>query len=138
MRSMTVFNYLLEATVIGSVMILLVIAVRALLRERLGSRAIYVAWLLVALRLLLPLSLPNPAMDEFRPGFSVDVAARPVADQVRQRVIDASYSASSLLDGAEGGALEALAQHTSSGEAGKWILLGWLCVALILRRDGVA
>ena len=33
MRSMTVFNYLLEATVIGSVIILLVIAVRALLRE---------------------------------------------------------------------------------------------------------
>ena len=32
MRSMTVFNYLLEATVIGSVIILLVIAVRALLR----------------------------------------------------------------------------------------------------------
>lgn len=69
MRSMTVFNYLLEATVIGSVIILLVIAVRALLRDRLGSRAIYVAWLLVALRLLLPLSLPNPVMDEFRPAF---------------------------------------------------------------------
>ena len=126
------FNYLLEATVIGSVMILLVIAVRALLRERLGSRAIYVAgcWWRCACCCRFP--LPNPAMDEFRPGFSVDVAARPVADQVRQRVIDASYSASSLLDGAEGGALEALAQHTSSGEAGKWILLGWLCVALIL------
>ena len=132
MRSMTVFNFLLEATVIGSVIILLVIAVRALLRDRLGSRAIYAAWLLVALRLLLPLSLPNPVMDEFRPGFSVDVAARPVADQVRQRVIDASYSASTLLDGVEGGALEALAQHTSSGVAGKWILLGWLCVALAL------
>ena len=84
MRSMTIFNYLLEATVIGSALILLVIAVRALLRDRLGSRAIYVAWLVVALRLLLPLSLPNPAMDEFRPGLSVDVAARPVADQVRQ------------------------------------------------------
>ena len=132
MRSMTVFNFLLEATVIGSVIILMVIAVRALLRDRLGSRAIYAAWLLVALRLLLPLSLPNPVMDEFRPGFSVDVAARPVADQVRQRVIDASYSASTLLDGVEGGALEALAQHTSSGVAGKWILLGWLCVALAL------
>ena len=103
MRSMTVFNFLLEATVIGSVIILMVIAVRALLRDRLGSRAIYAAWLLVALRLLLPLSLPNPVMDEFRPGFSVDVAARPVADQVRQRVIDASYSASTLLDGVEGG-----------------------------------
>lgn len=132
MRSMTVFNYLLEATVIGSVIILLVIAVRALLRDRLGSRAIYVAWLLVALRLLLPLSLPNPVMDEFRPGFSVDMAARPVADQVRQRVIDASYSASNLLDGMEGGALEALAEQTSRGVAGKWILLGWLCVALAL------
>lgn len=55
-----------------------------------------------------------------------------MADQVRQRVIDASYSASTLLDGVEGGALEALAQHTSSGVAGKWILLGWLCVALAL------
>ena len=132
MRSMTVFNYLLEATVIGSVMILLLIAVRALLRERLGSRAIYVGWLLVALRLLLPLSLPNPIMDEFRPGFSVDMAARPVAAQVRQRVIDAGYNASSLLSGAEGGALEALAEQTNSGTAGKWILLGWLCVTLIL------
>ena len=67
MRIMTVFNYLLEATVIGSVIILMVIAVRALLRERLGSRAIHAAWLLVALRLLLPLTLPNPFMDEFRP-----------------------------------------------------------------------
>ena len=132
MRSMTVFNYLLEATVIGSVMILLLIAVRALLRERLGSRAIYVGWLLVALRLLLPLSLPNPIMDEFRPGFSVDMAARPVAAQVRQRVIDAGYNASSLLSGAEGGALEVLAEQTNSGTAGKWILLGWLCVTLIL------
>ena len=37
MRSMTVFNYLLEATVIGSVIILLVIAVRALLRDRIIS-----------------------------------------------------------------------------------------------------
>lgn len=132
MRSMTVFNFLLEAAVIGSAIILLVIAVRALLRDKLGSRAVYAAWLLVALRLLIPLSLPNPIMDEFRPGFSVDLAARPVADQVRQRVIDAGNNASSLLSGAEGGALAALAEHTSSGNAGKWVLLGWLCVALAL------
>ena len=39
MRSMTVFNFLLEATVIGSVIILLVIAVRALLRDRLPCTA---------------------------------------------------------------------------------------------------
>ena len=94
---MTVFNYLLEATVFGSVLILLVIAVRALLRHRLGNRAIYAAWLLVALRLLLPITLPNPVMDEFRPGLSIDTGARPVADQVRQRVIDAVYEASQLL-----------------------------------------
>ena len=39
MRSMTVFNYLLEATLLGSILILLVTAVRALLRRRLGSSA---------------------------------------------------------------------------------------------------
>ena len=40
MRSMTVFNYLLEATLLGSVLILLLVAVRALVRDRLGSRAL--------------------------------------------------------------------------------------------------
>ena len=52
MRSMTVFNYLLEAALFGSIFILLVTALRALFRRRLGSRAVYAAWLLPALRLL--------------------------------------------------------------------------------------
>ena len=56
MRSMTVFNYLLEATLFGSVLILLLVTVRALLRDRLGSRMIYAGWLIAALRLLTPLS----------------------------------------------------------------------------------
>ena len=85
MRSMTVFNFLLEATVIGSVIILLVIAVRALLRDRLGSRAIYAAWLLVALRLLLPLSLPNPVMDEFRSRWRRTSVPFPVSWTVKMK-----------------------------------------------------
>lgn len=130
MRSMTIFNYLLEATVIGSALILLVIAVRALLRDRLGSRAIYAAWLVVALRLLLPLSLPNPVMDEFRPGLSVDVAARPVADQVRQRVIDAGYDVASLLSAGESSPLRTFAAQTRGGYTGKWVLILWIGVAV--------
>lgn len=130
MRSMTIFNFLLEASVMGSVLILLVIAVRALTRERLGSRAIYAAWFLVALRLLLPLSLPNPAMDEFRPGLSADLDARPVADQVRQRVIDAGLRVSDMVSDEAGGPLRSFAVQTSSGNTGKWILLGWIVVAV--------
>lgn len=125
MRSMTVFNYLLEATLMGSILILLVTAVRLLLRDRLGSRAIYAAWLLVALRLLLPITLPNPAMDELRPGFSVDVEARPVADQVRQRVIDTGHNVSALLGRGDDSAIRRFTVHTSKGETGRWILLGW-------------
>ena len=125
MRSMTVFNYLLEATLFGSVLILLVFAVRLMLRNRLGSRAVYIAWLLVALRLLLPFSLPNPAMDEFRPGFSTDAEARPVADQVRQRVIDAGRQISSLLGTEEDGVLQTFTQRTDEGRTGRWVLLVW-------------
>ena len=130
MRSMTVFNFLLEATLLGSVLILLVVAVRALLRARLGNRAVYIAWLLVALRLLLPLSLPNPAMDEFRPGFSTDAAARPVADQVRQRVIDAGRQISSLLGAEEEGVLQTFTQRTGEGRTGRWVLLVWAGVGM--------
>ena len=130
MRSMTVFNYLLEATLMGSILILLATAVRMLLRDRLGSRAIYVVWLLVALRLLLPITLPNPAMDGLRPGFSVDVEARPVADQVRQRVIDTGYSVSTLLGRGDDSAIRRFTARTSDGETGRWILLGWGVTAI--------
>jgi len=129
---MTVFNYLLEATLFGSVLILLVVAVRMLLRHRLGSRAIYASWLVVMLRLLLPISIPNPFMDEFRPGFSVDVAARPVADQVRQRLIDTGYNVSAMLPGDGGDSFARFAVHTSGGETGRWFLLAWLAIALLV------
>lgn len=132
MRSMMVFNYLLEATLFGSVLILLAVAVRMLLRDRLGSRAVYAAWLLVALRLLLPISIPNPFMDEFRPGFSTDVDARPVAAQVRQRLIDTGYSVSSLLPDGAGEPFERFAVHTSGGQTGRWFLFLWMALALVV------
>ena len=55
MRSVTFFNFLLEATLVGSVLIALMLPVRVLLRRKTGSVVVYAAWLLVALRLLLPL-----------------------------------------------------------------------------------
>ena len=66
-RTIMVFNYLLEAALFGGVMILLLLVVRRLLRGKLGSGVIYAAWLLVAVRLLLPIALPNPAMNDLRP-----------------------------------------------------------------------
>lgn len=130
MRSMTVFNYLLEATLFGSILILLVVTARVLLRHRLGSRAIYASWLVVAARLLLPISLPNPLMDEFRPGLSVDVEARPVADQLRRRLIDTGYNVSSILPGDGRDGFAHFAHSTSDGETGKWFLLAWFVMAL--------
>lgn len=132
MRSMTVFNFLLEATLFGSVMILLLVTARMLLRDRLGSRAIYAGWGLTALRLLLPLSIPNPVMDEFRPGFSVDQAARPVADQVRQRMIDAGYSLSAVLPGNSGASAADFARNLHFGLSGRWFLIAWGVVALLV------
>ena len=132
MRSMTVFNYLLEATLFGSVLILLVVAVRLLLRHHLGSRLIYALWGVCALRLLLPISFPNPFMDEFRPGFSVDVEARPVAAQVRQRLIDTGYNVSALLPGEGGDSFESFALHIREGSTGRWFLLAWMMIAVIV------
>lgn len=130
MRSMTIYNYLLEAGVFGSVLILLVITLRMLLRRRLGSRTIYAAWALAALRLLLPISIPNPLMDEFRPGFSVDVEARPVAAQIRQRLIDAGEAVSSVLPSAEENVFARLSHSTMSGTSGRWFLLAWAAVGI--------
>ena len=134
MRSMTVFNYLLEAALFGSVFILLVTALRALFRRRLGSRAVYAAWLLPALRLLLPISLPNPLMDGLRPGFSVDVGARPVADQIRRRLIDTSFTVSSMVGSGETGPLHALAVQTSVGRTGQTALVLWFAAEPWVRK----
>ncbi|MBO5500419.1 MAG: hypothetical protein J6A48_00160, partial [Clostridia bacterium] len=88
-RTMTVFNFLLEATLFGSLLIVLMLLVRRFLRGKMGNRAVYMAWLLVAIHLLVPLALPNPLMNDLRPAWSTDEAASPVADQIRVRTHDA-------------------------------------------------
>ncbi len=83
----------------GSLLIMLLLLARATLGKRVRRRVVYAAWLLVVLRLLLPLSLPNPLMNELRPRLSANYAARPIADQIRVRTIDAAYDASVALAG---------------------------------------
>lgn len=88
MRTATLFNFLVESTLIGSILIILLLLARPVCRGRVGSRALWMAWLIIALRLLVPLALPNPAMNALKPTLSQDAGIRPMADQVRTRVED--------------------------------------------------
>ncbi len=88
MRTAVVYNFLLEANLMASIAILLMLPIRRFLRGRLGSRAIYFAWLLVAVRLLCPLTLPNPALNGIRSPFAMDSAIRPIAGQLMVRFQD--------------------------------------------------
>lgn len=92
MRTATIYNYLVEAALIGSVLILLGLVLRPLCRRLVGSRVLCLAWLLIVLRLLVPLALPNPAMNALKPTLSQDPGIRPMADQVRTRVEDTARS----------------------------------------------
>lgn len=126
MRSMILFNFLLEATLIGGALTLMMLAVRSLGRGRVSNRVIYMLWLVVALRLLLPISLPNPLINQFRPTLSVDGDARPVADQIRTRFLD---TIDALTEGEERtSALSHLGQETRSGRAGKWLLVAYAAI----------
>ncbi len=130
MRSAPFYNYLLETALLGSIMILLMLPVRRFFRNKLGSRAVYFIWLLVALRLLLPFSLPNPAMNELRPTRSTNVAVRPIADQFRIRFTDAAsdIARSGMIGGrqsAAGGFFSELSAMNFNGVLGKRLLLGY-------------
>ena len=136
-RSMTVFNYLLEATLCGAALVLIVLLVRRFLRGKLGNRAIYFAWLLVAIRLLTPVAFPNPFMNELRPTLSVDEGARPIADQSRVRFEDAMGDLAFAIqpdyfksDDGVSYKVARLAQdisaYTSYGWTGKWFLFAYL------------
>lgn len=139
-RTMTVFNWLLEAALLGGLLILLVLLARALLRGRVGSRALCLAWLLVAARLLAPVALPNPLMNELKPTYSTDAAARPVADQFRIRFIDAMSSlawdvnVNDTLARADApydlaNVLSDVAAYTEYGWLGKWYFFAYLAGA---------
>ena len=89
MRSATIFDFLIEANLMASIAILLMIPLRKLLRKQMGNTAICFGWLLIALRLLIPLTLPNPLIHQIRPALLDDTAIRPIAGQVKVRVVDA-------------------------------------------------
>lgn len=90
MRTAAIYNFLIEANLIAGIAILLMILVRKFLRNQLGNRALCVAWLLVALRLLCPLALPNPLINEIITPYNYDQEhIRPIAGQVRVRMMDA-------------------------------------------------
>ncbi len=89
MRTALIYNFLIEANLMASIAILLMIPIRRFGRQKLGNRVIYLAWLLVAIRLLCPLALPNPAIHEIRSAFAQDAAIRPIAGQIKVRVGDA-------------------------------------------------
>jgi|GEM_PF-2820966 len=89
MRTATIYNFLLEANLMASIAILLMIVIRKFLRKPLGNRLVYLLWLLIAIRLLCPLALSNPWMNEFRPHYLRDQGIRPIAGQVKVRLGDA-------------------------------------------------
>ncbi len=101
MRSAMLFNFLIEANVMASIAIILMIPLRKFLRRQLGNSALCFGWLLAALRLLLPVSLVNPLIHEIRSPFAVDAAIRPIAGQIKVRVTDAVNGLSDMFWRAE-------------------------------------
>jgi beta-lactamase regulating signal transducer with metallopeptidase domain len=99
MRSATVYNFLIEANILAGIAIVLMLVVRKFLRGKLGNRVLWFAWLLVAARLLCPLALPNPAINEIRPAHSQNQGVRPIADQIRIRFMDTADNLSIMTRG---------------------------------------
>lgn len=97
MRTALLYNFLIEANIMASIAILLMMGLRRFLRRPLGNGALCFGWLLVAARLLLPLSLPNPLINGIRSPFAMDAAIRPIAGQVKVRLTDALTDAGHLL-----------------------------------------
>ncbi len=137
MRTATVYNFLLEANIMASIAILLMLLARRFLRKPLGNRALYLAWLLVAVRLLCPLALPNPAINAIRSPFAQDEAIRPIAGQVKVRVSDAlldlartapeSESLDRLVDDSYNGMLSIRLIHLYA--AGVLAVSGWFVLS---------
>ena len=89
MRTALIYNFLIEANIMASIAIVLMTVLRKFLRKQLGNTAICFGWLLVAARLLLPLTLPNPWIAFIRSPNAQDTAIRPIAGQVKVRLHDA-------------------------------------------------
>ena len=117
MRTALLYNFLIEANIMASIAILLMAALRKLLRRPLGNTALCFGWLLIAARLLLPLSLPNPLINAIRSPFAMDAAIRPIAGQVKVRLSDAVTDLALNLWNRPGGAMRALSSRVFALEA---------------------
>lgn len=89
MRTAMIYNFLIEANIMASIAIVLMMVLRKFLRRQVGNSALCFGWLLVAARLLLPLTLPNPWIAFIRSPMAQDAAIRPIAGQVKVRLQDA-------------------------------------------------
>ncbi len=88
MRTAILYNFLLEANLMASIAILLMMVLRKTLRKPLGNTALSFGWLLIAVRLLLPITLPNPYIYTIRTPYAPDEAIRPIAGQIKVRLTD--------------------------------------------------
>lgn len=136
MRAATVFNFLVEAELIGSAVMAGVLVVRCTLRRALGARFVRALWLLVVLRLLLPIALPNPLMNALKPTLSVDAGIRPMADQVRTRIGDAAAALYWKASGSAGSPLTRLLRQVSG--AARNGRLSWAVLAVYLTGAAAA
>lgn len=89
MRTAILYNFLIEANIMASIAIVLMIILRKLMRRSLGNGCICFGWMLITLRLLLPLSFTNPIIHKIRSPFASDIAIRPIAGQILVRTKDA-------------------------------------------------
>ncbi len=135
MRTAVMYNFLLEANLMASIAIVLMVLVRRFARGAISNRALLLAWLLVAVRLLCPLALPNPAIHEIRPTFSQDAAIRPIAGQLQVRFSDASQGVSRAVSNLRGGSwggdplvqeLDAFVDSTFDGSLSRRLMIGYL------------
>lgn len=114
MRTAIVYNFLLEATLMASIAILLMIPIRRYLRKPLTSRVLTFGWALVAIRLLCPLALPNPYISEIRSPFAEDEAIRPIAGQLKVRMSDLIANAENVAMHADSPLTESLSELSES------------------------
>jgi beta-lactamase regulating signal transducer with metallopeptidase domain len=88
MRTAILYNFLLEVNLMAGIAIILMLILRKTLRKPLGNTALSFGWLLIAIRLLFPLSLPNPFIHLIRTPYVPDEALRPIAGQIKVRMLD--------------------------------------------------
>ena len=84
MRTANIYNFLIEANIMASIAILLLMVLRKAARKPLGNGALCFGWLLVAVRLVLPFSIESRlSLQPEMPQFSDTVTQQPVRPPVQ-------------------------------------------------------